>query len=84
MFRIIRNDDWNFLGLGEKLTRFYIFVIRAMLGLMFAVFLVRFFYGKVSPLYVVGLAIFLVGFAYVLEYWRKKKELEVKKGEHRD
>jgi hypothetical protein len=66
------------------LTRFYVFVIRAMLGLMFAVFLVRFFYGEVAPIYVAGLAIFLVGFAYVLEYWRKKKELEAKKGEHLD
>jgi hypothetical protein len=55
-----------------------------MLGLMFAVFLVRFFYGEVAPVYVAGLAIFLVGFAYVLEYWRKKKELEAKKGEHLD
>lgn len=66
------------------MTRFYVFVIRAMLGLMFAVFLVRFFYGEVAPIYVAGLAIFLVGFAYVLEYWRKKKELEAKKGEHLD
>jgi uncharacterized membrane protein len=70
--------------LGEKLTGFYIFVIRAMLGLMFAIFLVRFFYGEIAPVYVAGLAIFLVGLAYVLEYWRKKKELEAKKGEHRD
>ena len=56
------------------MTRFYIFVIRAVLGLMFAVFLVRFFYGEVAPFYVAGLAVFLVGFAYVLEYWRKKKQ----------
>jgi len=55
-----------------------------MLGLMFAIFLVRFFYGEVSPFYVGGLAIFLVGFAYILEYWRKKKELEAKKGERFD
>lgn len=66
------------------MTRFYVFVIRAMLGIMFAVFLVRFFYGEVAPIYVAGLSIFLVGFAYVLEYWRKKKELEAKKGEHPD
>lgn len=66
------------------MTRFYIFVIRAMLGLMFAVFLVRFFYGVVAPYYVAGLAIFMVGLAYILEYWRKKKELSAKKGEHPD
>ncbi|MCU0613928.1 MAG: hypothetical protein MUD09_02460 [Desulfobacterales bacterium] len=57
------------------MNRFYIFVIRAILGLMFAVFLVRFFYGEVMPVYVAGLAIFLVGLAYVFEYWRKKKKL---------
>jgi hypothetical protein len=55
-----------------------------MLGLMFAIFLVRFFYGEVAYIYVAGLAIFLVGIAYVLEYWRKKKELEAKKGERFD
>ena len=65
------------------MNRFYIFVIRVSLGLMFSVFLVRFFYGQVSLLYVLGLSIFLVGFAYVLEYWRKKKELESQKGENR-
>lgn len=65
------------------MNRFYIFVIRASLGLMFSVFLVRFFYGQVAPFYVIGLAVFLVGLAYVLEYWRKKKQLESQKGEHR-
>jgi len=33
----------------------------------------RFFYGKVDIIYVAGLAIFLVGMAYVLEYFRKRK-----------
>jgi len=50
---------------------------------MFSVFIIRFFYGQVDPIYVLGLAFFLVGFAYILEYWRKKKELESQKGVHR-
>jgi hypothetical protein len=54
-------------------TKFHIFVIRAVLGVVFAVFMTRFFYGKVNIIYVVGLAIFLVGMAYVLEYFRKRK-----------
>lgn len=67
----------------KKLSGFYIFVIRAFLGIMFSVFIIRFFYGQVDPIYVLGLAFFLVGFAYILEYWRKKKELESQKGVHR-
>jgi hypothetical protein len=37
------------------------------------VFLTRFFYGKVEITYVAGLGIFLVGMAYVLEYFRTRK-----------
>ncbi len=58
---------------GYFVTKFHIFVIRAVLGVVFAVFMTRFFYGKVNIIYVVGLAIFLVGMAYVLEYYRKRK-----------
>ncbi len=55
------------------MTKFHIFVIRAVLGVVFAVFVIRFFYGKADIIYVVGLSIFLVGMAYVLEYFRKRK-----------
>ena len=55
------------------MTKFHIFVIRAVLGVVFAVLMTRFFYEKVDIIYVVGLAIFLVGMAYVLEYFRKRK-----------
>jgi hypothetical protein len=40
------------------------------------------FYGRVDFVYVAGLAIFMVGLAYVLEYWRKKKQSESNTGEH--
>ena len=39
-----------------------------------AVLLVRIFYGRVQIVYVAGLAVFMVGMAYVLEYFRKKRE----------
>jgi hypothetical protein len=52
-------------------TQFSIFIIRAVFGAVFAVVLTRMFYGKVEIVYVAGLAVFLVGMAYVLEYFRK-------------
>ena len=56
------------------MTQFQIFVIRAVIGAVVAVVLTRMFYGKVEIIYVAGLAIFLVGMAYVMEYFRKKRE----------
>jgi hypothetical protein len=53
-------------------TRFHIFVIRAILGAAFAVMMTRFFFGRVDPIYVVGLAILIVGLAYVSEYFRNR------------
>jgi len=53
---------------------FQIFVIRAIIGLVAAFFLTRFFYGRIDPLYIVGLAIILVGLAYFSEYLRKRRE----------
>ena len=52
---------------------FYIFVIRAVIGLVFAVLLTRIFYGRINPMYIVGLAIILVGLAYFSEYLRKRR-----------
>jgi len=34
--------------------------------------LTRFFFGRIEIVYVVGLAIFLVGMAYVSEYFRNR------------
>jgi uncharacterized membrane protein HdeD (DUF308 family) len=55
-------------------TQFNIFIIRAVFGAVFAVVLTRMFYGKVEIVYVAGLAVFLVGMAYVLEYFRKRRK----------
>ncbi len=51
-----------------------IFVIRVVLGAVFAVVLVRIFYPATNIMYVIGLAVFLVGLAYFFEYLRKNKK----------
>lgn len=55
---------------------FYVFLIRAVLGALFAVLISRFFYPDANPAYMAGLGIFLVGMAYVLEAIRKSKTKE--------
>ena len=56
------------------MNKFNIFIMRAILAAFFAVILTRFFYGRVELLYVVGLAIFLMGMSYVTGYYRSKKQ----------
>jgi hypothetical protein len=51
-------------------------VIRALLGAAFGAFISRFFFKQISVVSVVGLAIFLVGLAYLLEYFRNRKTKE--------
>jgi len=55
------------------MTRFYIFILRAVLGAAFAVILTRMFYPQAPMSYTVGIWGFLVGMAYVFEYFRAKK-----------
>lgn len=55
------------------MVNFNIFVIRAILGVVFAVVLMRMFHPEFHIVYVAGFAIVLVGLAYLLEFWRKKK-----------
>jgi uncharacterized membrane protein HdeD (DUF308 family) len=55
------------------LNQFQIFIIRAVIGAVFAVVLTRMFYGKVHIAYVVGLAIIMVGLAYFAEYLRQRR-----------
>ncbi|MBW1675845.1 MAG: hypothetical protein JRJ79_04415 [Deltaproteobacteria bacterium] len=51
-----------------------IFVIRAILGVIFAVLLTRFFYPKATMLGTAGFAIGLVGLAYITERFRKRRK----------
>ncbi|MFH0996886.1 MAG: hypothetical protein V1844_15530 [Pseudomonadota bacterium] len=55
------------------MTRFYIFILRVILGAAFAVILIRMFYPQTRMIYTVGLWGFLVGMAYVFEYFRARK-----------
>ncbi len=55
------------------MSKLNIFVIRAVLGAVFAVILTRFFYPNAHIVYVMGLGFALVGMAYLLEYLRRRK-----------
>jgi hypothetical protein len=52
---------------------FILFFIRAILGVAIAIVITRMFRGEVSAIYVAGLAVILVGLAYALEHYRKRK-----------
>jgi len=54
------------------MSRYHVFVIRLILGGIIAVILTRMFYGSVNLVFVIGLAIILVGLAYLSEYLKKK------------
>jgi predicted Na+-dependent transporter len=58
----------------KYLNQLSIFVIRAILGAAFADLLSRFFFPRANIVHVAGLGIFLVGMAYVMEYFRNKKK----------
>ena len=55
------------------MNQFQIFIIRAVIGAVFAVVLTHMFYGRVHLAYVVGLAIIMVGLAYFAEYLRQRR-----------
>ena len=50
-----------------------IFIVRAVVGLAFAAIVTRMFFGRIDPVYVVGLAIIMVGLAYLAEYLRGRR-----------
>jgi hypothetical protein len=59
---------------GEAdLAGFYIFIIRIVLGAVFALILSRFFYPDAGLHYVIGLGVLLVGLAYGAEYFRIRR-----------
>lgn len=51
---------------------YMIFIIRLFLGAFFAVLLSRFFFPQANPAAIAGLGVFLVGMAYVFEYFRRR------------
>ena len=56
------------------MNQLQIFLIRAVIGVAFAVIATRMYYGNVNPFYVVGLAVILVGLAYFAEFLRKRRQ----------
>jgi len=55
------------------MNKFHVFIIRCILGAVFAVLLMRFFFPRASLPYAAGLGIFMVGIVYVMEFFRNKK-----------
>jgi len=55
------------------LSGLHIFVIRAILAIVFAVIATRMFYGRLAPLIIAGVAVILLGLAYFSEYLRHRK-----------
>jgi uncharacterized membrane protein len=56
------------------LSTLVIFVIRAILGVIFAIILTRVFYPNATIVGTAGFAIGLVGLAYITEHFRKRKK----------
>jgi uncharacterized membrane protein len=55
-------------------NRTYVFIIRAIMGVIFGIFLSKFFYPKAPILFIVGLCSCLVVLAYVTEYLRQRSK----------
>ena len=56
-----------------QVNTFQTFILRAILGAVFAVVISRFFYPRANLYYVAGLGVILVGLAYFAEYLRVKR-----------
>jgi len=52
---------------------YQLFVIRAIIGIVVAVVLSRFFFSDTNLFYIAGLAVILVGLAYFSEYLRNRR-----------
>jgi heme/copper-type cytochrome/quinol oxidase subunit 4 len=50
-----------------------VFILRAVLALVFAVFIARAFYPQTELVKVMGLAVIIVGLAYFAEYLRQRR-----------
>ena len=59
---------------GVPLNALIIFVIRAVMGIIFAILLSRFFYPNAPIIGIAGFAAGLVGLAYITEHFRKRKK----------
>ena len=55
------------------MSQLSIFIVRAVVGLAFAAIVTRIFFGRIDPFYIAGLAIIMVGLAYLAEFLRNRK-----------
>lgn len=55
-------------------NRNYVFIIRAVMGVIFGIFLSKFFYPNAPLIFIVGLCSSLVVLAYVTEYLRQRSK----------
>ena len=55
------------------MSQLSIFIVRAVVGLAFAAIVTRIFFGRIDLFYVAGLAIIMVGLAYLAEFLRNRK-----------
>ena len=53
---------------------YQVFIIRAVLGIVFAFILWRLFYPQAHLVFVAGLCLVLIGLAYLVEYLRLRKK----------
>ena len=56
------------------MNRFLIFVVRAILGGLIAMLMMRFFYPRASLVFTGLLGVFLVFMAYMTEHFRNRKK----------
>lgn len=54
------------------MNKILIFILRLILAMAFSVVLTRMFHPEKSIFFMVGIAMFLIGMAYILEYVKKK------------
>jgi uncharacterized membrane protein HdeD (DUF308 family) len=55
-------------------TNWQIFIIRAIMGVVFGVILSRFFYPNAPLIFIILLCMILVGLAYLTQYLRQRKK----------
>jgi hypothetical protein len=65
---------------SATMNRFYVFILRAILSVVFAVILSRIFFTDMNRMYVVALAVFLILAAYFSEVIRNRKSDNKKEG----
>lgn len=60
------------------MTRIYIFILRLILSIAFAVILTRLFHPEKSLVFMAGIAVILLTMSYFLSYLREKGSKEKK------